>query len=332
MTTTATIGRRGFLGTLGAALFTAARARARGGDIPRPARTTTRVFYLPAYVGAAMSFETTRKARWIADSLGPSPIAGLALAPHASLTEVDLVKVHDPAYVTAVRTGEPRALAESQGFTWDPALWTMVLASNGGVLAAVDAALADGVSGALASGLHHARRDIGAGFCTFNGLALAVRHAQAAGARRVLVLDLDAHCGGGTFSLVGALPDVLHVDVSVSFYDRYTPTGDHTLDLLTRPDDYLPTVRRRLDALADRPFDLCLYNAGMDPFEGCAIGGLTGITRAHLAEREALVFDWCRRRRLPIAFVLAGGYLGPTLDAAGLVALHRLTLEAAART
>jgi hypothetical protein len=34
-------------------------------------------------------------------------------------------------------------------------------------------------------------------------------------------------------------------------------------------------------------------------------------------------------RGVPIAFVLAGGYLGPELERAGLVALHRLTLEAA---
>ena len=42
-----------------------------------------------------------------------------------------------------------------------------------------------------------------------------------------------------------------------------------------------------------------------------------------------LVFDWCRRRVIPVAFALAGGYRGDRLSAAGLVALHRLTLTAA---
>jgi hypothetical protein len=41
------------------------------------------------------------------------------------------------------------------------------------------------------------------------------------------------------------------------------------------------------------------------------------------------VFSWCRMRDVPVAFVLAGGYLGPELIRAALVALHRLTLEAA---
>ena len=49
-----------------------------------------------------------------------------------------------------------------------------------------------------------------------------------------------------------------------------------------------------------------------------------------IAQRERIVFDWCRRRALPVAFVLAGGYVGPRLGVEGLVGLHRLTLEAAA--
>jgi hypothetical protein len=68
----------------------------------------------------------------------------------------------------------------------------------------------------------------------------------------------------------------------------------------------------------------------MDPYEGCEIGGLPGITLATLAARERMVFEWARRAGVPIAFVLAGGYTGARLSEAGLVDLHRLTLAAAA--
>jgi hypothetical protein len=67
----------------------------------------------------------------------------------------------------------------------------------------------------------------------------------------------------------------------------------------------------------------------MDPFAGSSIGGMQGVTQKVLRDREVAVFSWCRMRGVPIAFVLAGGYLGPELERAGLVALHRLTLEAA---
>src|SRR5688500_15740516 len=37
------------------------------------------VFYSPAYVSAARPFDTTRKAKWVADSLRTCPIAGVEL-------------------------------------------------------------------------------------------------------------------------------------------------------------------------------------------------------------------------------------------------------------
>jgi acetoin utilization deacetylase AcuC-like enzyme len=291
-----------------------------------------RIYYSPKYVGSEHAFDTTRKAKWIADSLAESPIPGIELVEPDPLTQDQVATVHDLGYILSVQTGLPRGLAESQGFSWDRGLWPMVLASNGGAVAAGLAALENGVAGSLSSGLHHARGGSGAGFCTFNGLAIAAREALAAGAGSVLILDLDAHCGGGTASLIANEPRIWQIDVSVSRYDSYSSSDRIRLDIVGESRDYLPTVRRRLDE-ADRQglhFDLCLYNAGMDPFENCPTGGKHGITRAVLSERERMVFEWCRNRRLPIASVLAGGYVGPHLDEDGLVGLHRLTLSSAA--
>lgn len=207
----------------------------------------------------------------------------------------------------------------------------MVLASNGGAASAAVSAMQNKVAGSLSSGLHHARREKGAGFCTFNGLVIAAHAALAAGAKSVLILDLDAHCGGGTFSLIANNPAIWHLDVSVAGYDVYTPSTRTTLDVIHDAQEYLPTIVRRLADLNDAapPFDLCLYNAGMDPHEDCVIGGLPGINRDVLASREQIVFEWCRGQRTAIAFVLAGGYKGGRLEEATLVDLHRLTLDAA---
>jgi acetoin utilization deacetylase AcuC-like enzyme len=231
-----------------------------------------------------------------------------------------------------VTPSDPVDLAESQGFDWDPNLWPMVLASNGGAVAAALAALSDGVSGSLSSGLHHSRAGRGTGFCTFNGLVIAAREALRAGAKSVLILDLDAHCGGGTASLMADEPRIWQVDVSVSAFDGYRTSDRARLDLVDQASKYMPTINRALSEL-DREgieFDLCIYNAGMDPHEDCSTGGLRGITREALAEREKKVFAWCKRRSLPLAFVLAGGYVSLKLDEAGLVELHRLTLAEAA--
>ena len=290
------------------------------------------IFYSPSYVGSGYAFDTTRKSKWVADSLVVQPISGLDLCVPQPLTLQQVAEVHDLEYVRAIETREPRFLAESQGFSWDRDLSQMVLASNGGIVNAALAALeSGGVAGSLSSGLHHARRGRGAGFCTFNGLAIAARTALAAGASSILILDLDAHCGGGTQSLIMDDPRVWQLDVSVSTFDAYEPSRQTSLVIPRRADAYLPTIVARLQQLDGRAptFDLCLYNAGMDPHEDCDVGGLVGVTREILGNREQIVFDWCSERKIPIAFVLAGGYVGHRLNESGLVDLHRLTLSAA---
>ena len=292
------------------------------------------VFYSPRYVGTGYEFDTTRKAKWVADSLIESPIPGVVLTEPTPVSHAELALVHDADYIRAVQAGEPRKLAESQGFTWDPEVWQMGLETNGGVVAAAAAALEHGVAGSLSSGLHHARRGVGEGFCTFNGLAITARVALAAGARAVLILDLDAHFGGGTQSLIADDPRIWQVDVSTSDFDQYPPSERAWSCLVRAPSDYLPTIERRLKELEQYAprFDLCLYNAGMDPYEHCSMGGLSGITREILEKREQLVFDWCANRGLPVAFVIAGGYIGRRLDERGLTDLHRLTILNAAGT
>lgn len=291
------------------------------------------VYYDRAYTGSAFAFETTRKATWVAESLASDPIAGIRLVAPRHLGWDEVARVHAPAYVQAIRTGQPRALAQSQSLDWDAGLGPMVLATNGGAVAAALDALRNGVAGSLSSGLHHARRASGLGYCTFNGLAIAARAALDAGARAVLILDLDAHCGGGTAELVADEPRIWQQDISVDDFDHYDSSDRVRLHMVRDSADYLDRVDACLQTVdaVGVAFDLCLYNAGMDPHQGCADGALAGMTAQLLQAREEKVFNWCRRRALPVAFVLAGGYIGPHLDAAALVGLHRLTLAAAAR-
>jgi acetoin utilization deacetylase AcuC-like enzyme len=290
------------------------------------------VFYSPNYVSSAHDSDTTRKPKWIADSLAESPIPGVQLACPESLEKLQLEQVHGESYIHSIQTGIPRRLAQSQGFSWDAEVWPMVLASNGGVVAAALSALKHGIAGSLSSGLHHARRGRGAGFCTFNGLVIAAKEVLAKGVQSVLILDLDAHCGGGTQSLIIKDRRIWQVDVSVNTLDGYESSDHIWLQVVRDNAQYLPTIRRLLKDIERKTpgFDLCLYNAGMDSHEDCETGGLEGITREILAERERIVFDWCARRELPLAFVLAGGYVGGRLEREGLVRLHRLTLSCAA--
>src|SRR5438876_364562 len=84
---------------------------------PGTSREGTRmvpVYYSPSYAAAGFAFPTTRKARWIADSLSGNSVPGLTLEEPRPLTEENILETHDAYYVRAIRTGEPRSLAESQ--------------------------------------------------------------------------------------------------------------------------------------------------------------------------------------------------------------------------
>jgi acetoin utilization deacetylase AcuC-like enzyme len=289
-----------------------------------------KVYYSPAYISAREEFDTTRKSGWIAESLLHDPLPGIELHAPEAITETMLAKIHAPAYINAVKTGVPRSLAESQGFHWDPGLWTTACAHTAGMVNAAQTAFATKhISGSLSSGQHHAHVDHGAGFCTFNGIALAAHEAIRNGARRVLIIDLDAHCAGGTHGLIENEPRIQQLDIAISDFDGYTPRNPNMLVLIESAENYLSTLRSNLAELDNSNFDLCIYYAGMDPFEECYVGGLEGITFALLAEREQIVFEWCASRSLPVAFGLGGGYVNQNFPRQRLIALHRITLAAA---
>ena len=82
------------------------------------------------------------------------------------------------------------------------------LAAGGTVLAA-RLALEHGIACNAAGGSHHARRAQGAGFCTFNDVAVASLVLLADGlVENVLVVDLDVHQGDGTADILATEPRV----------------------------------------------------------------------------------------------------------------------------
>jgi acetoin utilization deacetylase AcuC-like enzyme len=287
--------------------------------------TKYNVYWNENYTASEYAFDTTRKSGEIADAIRAGSADVDLVDPDAFTGRAtDLVRsVHDPEYVDAVTEGSPEDLASSQGFDWDPGIPTMAIAHSAGLIAAVTEVLSGQirVAGTLSSGLHHARAGRGAGFCTFNGLAVAAQAARGLGAERILVLDLDAHCGGGTRSLTD--PEaVVQVDVSTVRYDRWMPSGHDAL-LFADHDDYLDQVDAAL-ALADRvgTADLVLYNAGMDPVTD------SWVATTDIADRERRVAEWAALNDHRLVYALAGGYTSGEVSMSRLVDLHLLTVRA----
>jgi acetoin utilization deacetylase AcuC-like enzyme len=291
----------------------------------------TRIYYSPDYVCEGLGVDTRTKSALIAQSLIDDPIENLEVWEPRPATVEQVARVHDPRYVEAMATGRPEKLAGDNGIgEWSSDLSRSIFSMTGGVIAsAVHSFQTKLNSGSLASGLHHAKFDHGMGFCTFNGLVVAAKEAIEAGARRVLIVDFDAHAGGGTAELIRREWCIEQLDVSVAAYDMYEERDDARLTL-SNGRSYLKDVRESLALVAQAgEIDLILYNAGMDPHQDCTTGGAQGITTQVLKTRERLVFEWAADLGVPVSFVLAGGYSGRCLSKEKLTALHRLTIEAA---
>ena len=291
------------------------------------------IFYSPRYFCDGYGIDTREKAAAIAQSLTDAPINGVEVIAPDDVSKQAVLRVHQTRYVNAVLTGSPDSISIKNGIgEWSPGLRDSVLSSVGGaVQAAVIAYTNQQHSGSLTSGLHHARCAHGAGYCTFNGLAIAACEVIGQGAGRVVILDTDAHCGGGTASLIQGVKGVEQVDISVSSFDSYTSTDNARL-VMSCGDSYLEDISTALAGInTDVPIDLMIYNAGMDPHEDCAIGGVRGISTEVLQLREAMVYEWAQRNNVAVSFVLAGGYSGGRLSKQTLTELHRLTIDTAAR-
>ncbi len=271
---------------------------------------------------------------------GVKAMRGVQLTEPQAATEEELRLVHTPEYIDAVRTGEPRALAESQKFPWSAALFPSVCLTSGACIAAARQALSDGVSAALASGFHHAHADHGEGFCTFNGLVVAAEVLRRAGeVRSVAILDLDLHYGNGTAALAASRPWLTALSIygndywentafrdvtarrhgdGLNHFSATLPAGCDGPRLNEILDQHLPTL------LKSGPPDLLLYQAGADPLQDDPYSPLA-LSHADLLERDRRVFSFARAHHIPIAWVLAGGY---TRDVTKVVEVHLNTFRA----
>ncbi len=226
----------------------------------------------------------------------------------------DLVTAaHAPDYVQAVFDANLSREAERRiGLPMTPSVSLRARAATAGTLLAARLALANGIACNTAGGSHHAARDYGAGFCTFNDVAVAAAVLLAEGAvDRILVVDCDVHQGDGTAFIFENDPRVFTFSMhGEKNYPVRRAASDLDIDLPDRmeDEDYLAVLEDTLPGLLSRTRpDLVFYNAGVDPHRDDRLGRLA-LTDEGLARRDAYVIETCLRQGRPVTGVIGGGY------------------------
>ena len=250
------------------------------------------------------------------------------LAPEPCL-RADLARVHTARYLDAMYDG---TLSEAEqrrlGFPWTPGLLERSTRTVQATVEAARDALAGGAGVSLAGGTHHAFADHGEGFCCFNDVAVALRTLRASGpGLRAVVIDLDVHQGNGTAALFADDPGTytfsMHGAKNFPFRKERS-SRDVELADGTGDAEYLALLDRHLDEVLDEArAGLAFYLAGSDPWSGDRLGRL-GLSKAGLAERDRRVFAACRRRGLPVALTMSGGYAP---DLADIADIHATTVH-----
>ncbi len=192
--------------------------------------------------------ESPQRLRAIEDQLIASGLSGLIARRDAPLASIDDIRrVHSEAVVERIRTHLP-----GQGNTGYFALdadtlinsysWQSALRAVGTAVAATDAVISGEFNSAFCAVRppgHHATPATSMGFCLFNNIAIAIRHAlEVHDLSRVAVVDFDVHYGNRTEAAFLNDPRVLMVSFFQSPLYPYSgnyPSSDRPSHLVNIP-------------------------------------------------------------------------------------------------
>jgi acetoin utilization deacetylase AcuC-like enzyme len=248
-----------------------------------------------------------------------------------------LQRAHDALYVAEVssvfdqlkQSGSTRALDPDTIAC--PATGAAAYIAAGAAIAATDAVLQGRAQNAFCAVRppgHHATRVETMGFCFFNNVAVAARHAlDVHGLKRVAIVDFDVHHGNGTEDIVANDERILMV--SLFQHPLYPgngtePLGGNMVNVPVPPYTKGGEVRELIEALwmprlnAFRP-EMVFVSAGFDAHREDPLGQL-GLVEAD--------YEWITRRIKDVADAHAKGRIVSCLE--GGYALGALARSVAA--
>ena len=255
-------------------------------------------------------------------SMGLTPME----AAPAALSDIELA--HDRMHVAALRglsdrlrddlmAGGPEHLQVDPDTSLNLHTWEAALHSAGAAIAATDAVIEGELENAFCATRppgHHATRHQAMGFCFFNNVAIAAKHAlDRHGLKRVAVVDFDVHHGNGTEDILAGDDRVLMVSFFQHPFYPYTGAENPAANMVNLP---VPAYTRGMEIRelvetfwvprleAHRP-ELIFISAGFDAHREDDMGQL------FLTEAD---YSWITWRIRQLAKKHAGGRIVSCLE------------------
>ena len=260
------------------------------------------------------------------------------------ITTDDLRRAHSASYVKRLYSPELEneiirtfELVDTHGnyYRYKPrsatlplsALLDRILGRVAGTVECCRVALDTGFCFYFSGGMHHAQKDRGNGFCILNDIVIAIRKLQSEDhIKTAWVIDVDAHKGDGTAAITQH--DQSIVTLSVHMADgwpldgeMYAPDGRLNPSFIPSDIDipvaageegsYTNKLAEGLEALSQSPQpDLALVVSGADPYEHDTLPSTRPLQMSldQLQARDAMIYDFLEQRRIPMAYLMAGGY------------------------
>jgi len=237
-------------------------------------------------------------------------------------TDEELARVHPIDYVRAIRDAAPQegTVHLDPDTAMNPHSLRAALRAAGAAVLATDLVMRGEAESAFCSVRppgHHACRARPMGFCIFNNVAIAARHARFAhGAERVAIIDFDVHHGNGTEDIFQNDAHVLMASTFQHPFYPYSGTEDPASNMVNVPlasgagsSEFREAVLESwMPALEGFKPQLVLFSAGFDAHaeDDMAMLRLTDADYAWVTQQVKGVAD--RHAQGRIVSLLEGGY------------------------
>ncbi len=235
------------------------------------------------------------------------------------VTREELLLIHTEKYLESLKSAKNLArYLEAPPLRWlgakllDERMLSCFRRATGGTILAGRLALKHGIAINIGGGFHHAKPDVGEGFCVYADVPIAIKKLQAEKLiKTALIIDVDVHQGNGT--AVCLADDKTSFTFSIHQKDIYPipkENSDLDVEITSGTDDqqYMKVLDQHLDKIItqSKP-DICFIVGGCDTLDGDPLASVK-MTEQGIIQRDFKIVQACVKAKVPVVFTLSGGY------------------------